>query len=160
MPTTDLTPPRLAVGSHSYTRAYGCAMNVLSWENGDTRISDMPSCTAALLAKMIHQVNDSYCTHTDEQFRSLDTTTVSFLCAQCSVDVLDLAHRTVRRMASRAASGSRRLIELTTDTCSFKERGRAFGRSKTRDKTFSSWPRIIDTKSTIRKFSDASASVT
>jgi hypothetical protein len=94
MPTTDLTPPRLAVGSHTHTRAYGCAMNVLSWENGDTAISDMPSCTATLLAKMIHQVNDSYCTHlTAESLGYFGG--VNLLCPSCSTEVLDLAHRTV-----------------------------------------------------------------
>jgi hypothetical protein len=101
MPTTELTLPRLAVGSHSYTRAYGCAMNVMSWENGDTVISDMPSCTATLLAKMVHQVNDSYCTHTTASDLGLFGGCVSLLCAPCSTDVLDLAHRTVGTSGTR-----------------------------------------------------------
>jgi hypothetical protein len=96
MPTTDLAPPRLAVGSHTYSRAYGCAMNVMSWENGDTTISDMPDCTAEPLARTIHLVNDSYCTHTEPSSQGgVFGGTVKLLCAPCSVNVLDLAHRTV-----------------------------------------------------------------
>lgn len=96
MSTKDLIPPRLAVGSHTYTRTYGCAMNVISWENGDTTISDMPSCTAEPLARMIQSVNDTYCQHLDQQPRhGGGRGTVSLLCAPCSVEVLDLAHRTV-----------------------------------------------------------------
>lgn len=34
-------PLRLAVGSHSAGSGKGCAMNVISWENGDSTITDL-----------------------------------------------------------------------------------------------------------------------
>ena len=42
MTNTNVGPLRLAVGSHKAGSGRGCAMNVISWENGDSRISDMP----------------------------------------------------------------------------------------------------------------------
>jgi hypothetical protein len=78
------TPLRLAVGSHSAGSGKGCAMNVISWENGDQTITDFPACADNFLARVVQNVNDSICTH-----RSGD-----YLCADCSVQVLDLGHRT------------------------------------------------------------------
>ena len=46
-------PLRLAVGSHRAGTGKGCAMNVISWENGDTTISDMPSCADPMLAHVV-----------------------------------------------------------------------------------------------------------
>ena len=78
-------PLRLAVGSHVAGSGQGCAMNVVSWESGDTTITDMPACADAVLARIVQRVNDSLCTHRDGDL----------LCPACSVLVLDLAHRTV-----------------------------------------------------------------
>jgi hypothetical protein len=60
-------------------------MNVVSWESGDTTITDLPACADPMLARLVQHVNDHYCTHRDGDL----------LCPPCSVDVLDLAHRTV-----------------------------------------------------------------
>jgi len=78
-------PLRLAVGSHQAGSGKGCAMNVVSWESGDTTMTDMPACADRLLARIVQQANDSICTHRDGDL----------LCPTCSVKVLDLAHRIV-----------------------------------------------------------------
>lgn len=78
-------PLRLSVGSHQAGSGKGCAMNVVSWENGDTSITDMPACSDPFLALMVQRINDTICTHRDGDL----------LCPPCSVIVLDLAHRTV-----------------------------------------------------------------
>ena len=78
-------PLRLAVGSHQAGTGMGCAMNVISWESGDTMITDMPACADWVLARIVQRVNDSICTHGDGDL----------LCPACSVKVLDLAHRIV-----------------------------------------------------------------
>jgi hypothetical protein len=78
-------PLRLATGSHQAGSGKGCAMNVISWENGDTTITDMPACTDRFLARVVQRVNDMICTH-----RAGD-----MLCPECSIKVLALAHRTV-----------------------------------------------------------------
>jgi hypothetical protein len=77
-------PLRLATGSHRAGSGKGCAMNVVSWENGDTTITDYPACADRMLAAVVQRVNDTYCAHRD----------ADLLCAACSIDVLALAHRT------------------------------------------------------------------
>src|SRR5678815_5524253 len=79
------SPLRLATGSHQAGSGKGCAMNLISWENGDTRITDMPDCADPMLARIVQRVNDTICTHRDGDL----------LCPTCSMLVLDLAHRTV-----------------------------------------------------------------
>ncbi|MCW2496079.1 hypothetical protein, partial [Jatrophihabitans sp.] len=82
----DITEPlRLAVGSHRAGSGKGCAMNLISWENGDTEITDMPDCADPVLARIVQKVNDNICTHRDGDL----------LCPACSIAVLDLGHRTV-----------------------------------------------------------------
>jgi len=111
-------PLRLAVGSHQAGSGQGCAMNVVSWESGDTTITDMPACADLVLARIVQRVNDSICTHRDGDL----------LCPTCSVLVLDLAHRTVgtgtvaltemerRRVWVRiAADQARQVAHLNTD---------------------------------------------
>ena len=89
-------------------------MNVISWENGDSRISDMPDCTHPLLARVVQRLNDSICEHRDGDL----------LCADCSVIVLGLAHRTVgtadadpdgRVMVRIAAEEAQRVAHLNSD---------------------------------------------
>ena len=87
MTHTNVGPLRLAVGSHKAGSGRGCAMNVISWENGDSRISDMPDCTHPFLSRVVQRLNDSICEQRDG----------GLLCADCSVIVLGLAHRTVTR---------------------------------------------------------------
>lgn len=79
------SPLRLSVGSHAAGTGRGCAMNVVSWENGDTTITDFPACSDRFLARLVQRVNDSICTHRDGDL----------LCPECSAIVLNLAHRTV-----------------------------------------------------------------
>src|SRR6202035_5183770 len=43
-------PLRLARGSHQPGSGKGCAMNVISYINGDSRITDFPACSARPLA--------------------------------------------------------------------------------------------------------------
>jgi hypothetical protein len=79
-------PLRLAVGSHKAGSGKGCAMNVLSWESGDSTITDLPDCADPFLAKVVQRVNDRHCTHRAGS---------DLLCPPCSLEVLALAHRTV-----------------------------------------------------------------
>jgi hypothetical protein len=114
MTNTNVGPLRLAVGSHKAGSGRGCAMNVISWENGDSRISDMPDCTHPFLARVVQRLNDSICEHRDGDL----------LCADCSVIVLGLAHRTVgtadadpdgRVMVRIAAEEAQRVAHLNSD---------------------------------------------
>jgi hypothetical protein len=51
-------PLRLAKGSHQPGSGKGCAMNAISYINGDTRISDFPACSARPLAVLVQSCND------------------------------------------------------------------------------------------------------
>lgn len=56
----DITEPiRLSTGSHVRGSGMGCAMNVVSWELGETRISDVPKGVHPKLATMVHMINDT-----------------------------------------------------------------------------------------------------
>lgn len=76
-------PLRLAKGSHKPGSGKGCAMNLVSYTNGDSKITDYPDCSAPPLARMVQIVNDAYA--------GAD----GYLSAQDSVTVLDLGWRTV-----------------------------------------------------------------
>lgn len=81
----EITQPlRLAVGSHKAGSGRGCAMQVVSWQNGDTTITDLPDCADEMLARVVQRVNDDVCMHRDGDL----------LCPTCSMRVLALAHRT------------------------------------------------------------------
>lgn len=97
MSATDfIAPPRLAVGNHPHSKIYMCAMNVISWQNGDLHITDFPECSPIPLARMVQMVNDTYCLHTTREHDPDTGRDVSVLCPSCSVKMLNLAHRTVR----------------------------------------------------------------
>lgn len=83
------TPPRLVIGSHDPGEGYGCALNVLSWEQGQPQAADYPSGVWNPFRAMVATLNDSICDHTEE------TTPCGcdILCPGCSVAMLDLAHR-------------------------------------------------------------------
>jgi hypothetical protein len=49
---------RLAKGSHQPGSGKGCAMNVISYINGDERITDFPACSARPLAALVQSCND------------------------------------------------------------------------------------------------------
>jgi hypothetical protein len=51
-------PLRLAGGSHQPGSGKGCAMNVISYINGDTHITDFPDCSARPLAAFVQVCND------------------------------------------------------------------------------------------------------
>ena len=51
-------PLRLAKGSHQPGSGKGCAMNVISYTNGDTHITDFPDCSARPLAAFVQVCND------------------------------------------------------------------------------------------------------
>ena len=51
-------PLRLARGSHQPGSGKGCAMNVISYTNGDDRITDFPTCSARPLAVVVQACND------------------------------------------------------------------------------------------------------
>ena len=51
-------PLRLARGSHQPGSGKGCAMNVISYTNGNDRITDFPTCSARPLAIVVQACND------------------------------------------------------------------------------------------------------
>lgn len=76
-------PLQLSRGSHQAGSGKGCAMNVISWENGDTKITDYPECSDRMLARLVQGVNDS--------LADAD----GYLNAENSLIALDLGHATV-----------------------------------------------------------------
>ena len=76
-------PLRLAQGSHQPGSGKGCAMNVISYINGDTKITDYPACSAHPLASLVQTCND--------RLAGVD----GFLSAENSILVLNLGWRTV-----------------------------------------------------------------
>ncbi len=76
-------PLRLAQGSHQPGSGKGCAMNVISYINGDAKITDYPECSARPLARMVQSLND--------QLAGVD----GFLSPENSIIVLDLGWLTV-----------------------------------------------------------------
>jgi hypothetical protein len=51
-------PLRLARGSHQPGTGKGCAMNAISYINGDEHITDFPTCSARPLAIVVQSCND------------------------------------------------------------------------------------------------------
>jgi hypothetical protein len=51
-------PLRLAKGSHQPGSGSGCAMNAVSYINGDAQITDFPACSARPLAVLVQSCND------------------------------------------------------------------------------------------------------
>jgi hypothetical protein len=51
-------PLRLAKGSHRPGSGKGCAMNAISYINGDTQLTDFPACAARPLAAFVQVCND------------------------------------------------------------------------------------------------------
>lgn len=77
-------PLVLSRGSHQAGSGKGCAMNVISWENGDTEITDFPECSDQTLARLVQQVNDT-----------LADNHTGLLSPENSLLVLELGHATV-----------------------------------------------------------------
>jgi hypothetical protein len=76
-------PIILSRGSHNAGTGRGCAMNVISWENGDTIITDYPACSDRMLSNLVQGVNDRLAGGN------------GFLNAADSIIALDLGHATV-----------------------------------------------------------------
>jgi hypothetical protein len=51
-------PLRLAKGSHQPGSGKGCAMNAISYINGDAQVTDFPACSARPLAALVQSCND------------------------------------------------------------------------------------------------------
>lgn len=51
-------PLRLTKGSHQPGLGNGCAMNAISYINGDAQITDFPACSASPLAVLVQSCND------------------------------------------------------------------------------------------------------
>ncbi len=51
-------PLRLARGSHQPGSGKGCAMNVISFINGDAQVTDFPACSARPLSLLVQSSND------------------------------------------------------------------------------------------------------
>jgi hypothetical protein len=73
---------RLAKGSHQPGSGKGCAMNVVSYTNGDGQVTDFPSCSARPLSLLVQSSND------------LLAGPNGYLSPEHSVIALDLAWRT------------------------------------------------------------------
>jgi hypothetical protein len=76
-------PLRLARGSHQPGSGKGCAMNVVSYINGDQQVTDFPTCSARPLSLLVQSSND------------LLAGPDGYLSPQNSVVALDLAWQTV-----------------------------------------------------------------
>jgi hypothetical protein len=76
-------PLRLARGSHQPGSGKGCAMNVISYINGDAQVTDFPSCSARPLSLLVQSAND------------LLAGPDGYLSPESSVIALDLAWQTV-----------------------------------------------------------------
>ena len=96
-------PLRLAAGSHQAGSGKGCAMNVISYINGDTKITDFPDCSARPLAVLVQHLND--------RLAGGD----GFLSPENSVLVLDLGWQTVGTAGMPRNIMQRWLSELLID---------------------------------------------
>jgi hypothetical protein len=76
-------PLRLAKGSHQPGSGKGCAMNVISYINGDAQVTDFPTCSARPLSLLVQSSND------------LLAGPDGYLSPEHSVIALDLAWQTV-----------------------------------------------------------------
>lgn len=90
-PEFDL--PRLAVGSHARDTGFACAMNALSWLNGDKVITDRPSSVYPMLARHVIEINDTICTDFTRVGNGLGR--VKVLCNACSAKVWQLNARVI-----------------------------------------------------------------
>src|SRR5206468_4147491 len=77
--TAQHTVPHLRRGAGKPDGSDGfCAMQVVSWENGDAKITDFPACADPALTRIVQVINDRICTHRSG----------GQLCPSCSIAVL------------------------------------------------------------------------
>jgi hypothetical protein len=96
-------PLRLAKGSHQPGSGKGCAMNVISYINGDAQITDFPACSARPLAVLVQSCND--------QLAGPD----GYLSPENSVLALELAWQTVGTEGASDSVVHAWLAELLTN---------------------------------------------
>jgi hypothetical protein len=96
-------PLRLARGSHQRGSGKGCAMNAISYTNGDERITDFPTCSARPLAVLVQACND------------LLAAPGGYLSPEHSVLALELAWQTVGTAAVADTVVHAWLAELLTN---------------------------------------------
>jgi len=96
-------PLRLARGSHQPGSGKGCAMDVISYINGDVTITDFPACSAKPLAKLVQLLNDRLAGPN------------GFLSPEASLLVLDLGWLTVGTADTPAPIIWRWISELLID---------------------------------------------
>ena len=94
--------PRLSKGAGDGVTSM-CAMQVVSWQNGDTKITDFPECSARPLARMVQWLNDT--------LAGAD----GFLSPEDSVIVLDLGWLTVGTAGTPQTVVWRWLADLLVD---------------------------------------------
>lgn len=94
-------PLRVSAGSHKRGSGTGCAMNVVSWINGDAVITDYPECSASPLATLVQTFNDALAYspngYVDKQLR------VRMLSPEDSAIVVDLGIKTIGTSAATVA---------------------------------------------------------
>lgn len=83
MTNSIFEPLQLSAGSHKPGSGKGCAMNVISWENGDVTITDFPECSDPYLSSLVQMFNDNVA--------KIDGT----LSPEDSILALELGHMTV-----------------------------------------------------------------
>lgn len=104
--TAQHTLPHLRRGAGKSDGSDGlCAMQVISWENGDTKITDTPACADPVLTRIVQVINDRICTHRSGRQ----------LCPPCSIAVLGLAHRTVGTAGTDDVERRRVWVRIAVD---------------------------------------------
>jgi hypothetical protein len=94
--------PRLSKGAGDGVTKF-CAMQVVSWQNGDTKITDFPGCSARPLARLVQSLNDRL------------AGTDGFLSPENSLIVLDLGWQTVGTAGAPRVVVWRWLADLLID---------------------------------------------
>jgi hypothetical protein len=77
-------------------------MNYVSYLNGDVKITDMPSCTDPMLAKVAQQLNDNICTHTSGDV----------LCSDCAGIMLRFASRLIGTAQTELSDHETRVLHV------------------------------------------------
>lgn len=104
--------PRLAVGPHLAGSGKGCIMNVISHWNGDKQITDMPSCTHPVLAKIAQILNDTICTHRTGDLLCVDCSTIMFGYEPLLVGTLEPTNQfQAKRLSVTMAVSMRPIVE-------------------------------------------------
>jgi hypothetical protein len=88
MTNSIFEPLQLSAGTHKPGSGRGCAMNVISWENGDTKITDFPACSDRYLSILVQHFNDTVA-------KRDPVSRMTLLSPEDSILALELGHMTV-----------------------------------------------------------------